>query len=45
MTPMKGPLTTLRDGDAGPHRAALALAKSAQLLPAMLMVAAPRRRA
>ena len=41
MTPMKGPLTTLRDGDAGPHRAALALAKSAQLLPAMLMVAAP----
>ena len=41
MTPMKGPLTTLRDGDATAHRAALALAKSAQLLPAMLLVAAP----
>ncbi|MCG6112820.1 MAG: GTP cyclohydrolase II [Paracoccus sp.] len=41
MTPLKGPLTTLRDGDATAHRAALALAKSAQLLPAMLLVAAP----
>lgn len=38
--PMKGPLFTDRDGDAGPHRAALALAKSAQLLPAALMVRA-----
>ncbi|MEL6450508.1 MAG: GTP cyclohydrolase II [Pseudomonadota bacterium] len=35
-TPMKGPLNTLRDGDAAPHRAALALCKSARLLPAAL---------
>lgn len=41
MTPMKGPLITLREGDAVAHRAALALAKSAQLLPAMLLVQAP----
>ncbi|MFN4060745.1 MAG: GTP cyclohydrolase II [Paracoccus hibiscisoli] len=41
MTPLKGPLTTLREGEATAHRAALALAKSAQLLPAMLLVAAP----
>src|SRR5690606_42069383 len=27
MTPMKGPLTTLRDGEAQDHKAALALAK------------------
>ena len=39
--PMKGPLFTERDGDATPHMAALALAKSAQLLPAVLMVRAP----
>jgi GTP cyclohydrolase II len=32
--PMKGPLHTARDGDAALHRLALALAKSAQLLPA-----------
>ena len=36
--PMKGPLTSLRGGDAGLHRTAIALAKEAQLLPAMLMV-------
>jgi GTP cyclohydrolase II len=35
--PMKGPLFTRRGGDVAPHRAALALAKSAQLLPAALM--------
>lgn len=38
--PMKGPLFTERGGEAVPHRAALALAKSAQLLPAVLMVRA-----
>ena len=36
--PMKGPLTSLRTGAADLHRAALALAKSAQLLPAVVMV-------
>ncbi|RJE83491.1 GTP cyclohydrolase II [Paracoccus onubensis] len=41
MTPMKGPLKTLRDGEIEDHKAALALAKSAQLLPAMLMIASP----
>ncbi len=41
MTPMKGPLKTLRDGEVEDHKAALALAKSAQLLPAMLMIASP----
>ena len=35
---MKGPLTALREGGADLHRAALALAKSAQLLPAVVMV-------
>ena len=35
--PMKGPLVTARDGDAGLHRVALALVKSAQLLPAALV--------
>ncbi len=39
--PMKGPLTSRRDGPAGAHRAALALAKSAQLLPAMLLAPLP----
>ncbi len=34
--PMKGPLKTQRDGAAGPHRAAIALAKSARLLPAVI---------
>lgn len=37
--PMKGPLTALRQGPAGLHRAALALVKSAALLPAALLVA------
>lgn len=34
--PMKGPLQTLRDGDATEARLAIALAKSARLLPAVL---------
>lgn len=37
MTPMKGPLRTLRDGPADLARLALALTKSARLLPAALM--------
>ena len=36
--PMKGPLKTLREGDAQPHRLALALVKTARLLPAALLV-------
>lgn len=36
--PMKGPLPTLRGGDATLHRLALMLAKSAQLLPAVVAV-------
>lgn len=36
--PMKGPLHSRREGDAGLHRLALALAKSAQLLPAAILV-------
>ena len=36
--PMKGPLQTLRDGDADPHRAAIALAKAARLLPAIVSI-------
>jgi GTP cyclohydrolase II len=40
--PMKGPLRCLRDGSAGLHRAGLSLAKSAQLLPAVLAVRIPR---
>ncbi|MCB6177787.1 GTP cyclohydrolase II [Rhodobacter sp. Har01] len=36
--PMKGPLRAMRGGGAGLHRAALALAKSARLLPAALLV-------
>ena len=39
--PMKGPLRSMRDGAAGLHRAALALCKSARLLPAALVVAVP----
>ncbi|MEL6465906.1 MAG: GTP cyclohydrolase II [Pseudomonadota bacterium] len=35
-TPMKGPLRSVRDGDADPHRAALRLCKAARLLPAAL---------
>jgi GTP cyclohydrolase II len=38
MAPMKGPLQTLREGDATLHRLALLLAKSAQLLPCVLAV-------
>jgi len=37
--PMKGPLRAVRGGDPALHRAALALAKSAQLLPAVMVVA------
>ena len=36
--PMKGPLRSVRDGTASLHRAAVALAKSAHLLPAALVV-------
>lgn len=39
--PMKGPLIARRDGDAGFARAGLALAKSAGLLPAVVVVAPP----
>jgi len=35
--PMKGPLKALRDGPAGPHRSAIALIKTARLLPAALI--------
>jgi len=37
--PMKGPLTSLRDGDATLHRAAVRLMKSAHLLPTAVVVA------
>ena len=40
-TPMKGPLAVLRDGSADLHRAALVLTKSAQLLPAALVLEVP----
>ena len=43
--PMKGPLAADRDGEAGLHRLAIALVKSAQLLPAALVVALPDARA
>jgi GTP cyclohydrolase II len=36
--PMKGPFETLREGGADLHRVAIALAKSAELLPAMLLL-------
>lgn len=39
--PMKGPLRSVRDGTADLHRAAVALAKSAHLLPAALVVPVP----
>lgn len=39
--PLKGPLRALRDGPAALHRTALALVKSAQLLPAALVLSAP----
>ncbi|WP_376876508.1 GTP cyclohydrolase II [Albirhodobacter sp. R86504] len=38
--PMKGPLRSLREGEAVTGRAAIALAKSAQLLPAAIIVEA-----
>ena len=37
-SPMKGPFKTQRDGSAVAHRAGIALAKSAQLLPACIVV-------
>jgi GTP cyclohydrolase II len=40
-SPMKGPLRTLRDGACDAHRAALALAKAARLLPAAIVVPLP----
>ena len=43
--PMKGPFESLRGGDAGLERAALALAKSAQLLPAVLVLDLPEAQA
>ncbi len=39
--PMKGPLTSLRDGPADLHRTAITLAKTAQLLPAVVLVPIP----
>jgi GTP cyclohydrolase II len=39
--PLKGPLMTLRDGPSDLHGAALILAKSAELLPAMLVQPLP----
>ncbi|MEM9247578.1 MAG: GTP cyclohydrolase II RibA, partial [Pseudomonadota bacterium] len=39
-TPLKGPFRTERDGDATHARAALALAKEAQVLPAVLLAGA-----
>ena len=41
--PMKGPFETRRGGDAALHRAAVRLAKQAQLLPAALVSALPSR--
>lgn len=35
--PMKGPLKAMRDGSAGPHRSAIALIKTARLLPAAVI--------
>ena len=40
--PMKGPLQTQRDGPADLHRAAIRLAKAAQLLPAALVAQTPQ---
>ena len=37
--PMKGPLQTVRDGDANLHRAAIALTKAARLLPSAIVFA------
>lgn len=38
MSPMKGPLVTRRDGEAGLHKLAIDLCKAARLLPAVLVV-------
>ncbi|WP_420012351.1 GTP cyclohydrolase II [Tateyamaria sp.] len=35
-TPMKGPLTSIREGDAAAHRAAIQMCKAARLLPSAL---------
>ena len=43
--PMKGPLPSLREGDARLHRLALMLAKSAQLLPAVVALETDRAQA
>jgi GTP cyclohydrolase II len=40
-TPMKGPFAALREGDGALHRAAIALAKEARLLPAALAAPLP----
>ncbi|WP_137701057.1 GTP cyclohydrolase II [Marimonas lutisalis] len=40
-TPMKGPLMSARDGDAALHRMAIRLVKTAQLLPAALVLDLP----
>ncbi len=37
-SPMKGPLKSLREGSAEPHRAAIALCKAARLLPAAVVL-------
>jgi len=42
--PMQGPHNTVRDGDAGLHRAAITLCKQAFLLPAAVVVAVPNGR-
>lgn len=42
--PMKGPLASRREGNAALHRLAISLAKSAQLLPAAVLVAIPEGR-
>lgn len=39
LMPMKGPLLAIRDGSSDLHRIGIALAKTAQLLPAVLVVA------
>lgn len=39
--PLKGPFAAIREGDAGIARLGVALAKAAQLLPALLIVEAP----
>ncbi|MEM8576643.1 MAG: GTP cyclohydrolase II [Pseudomonadota bacterium] len=44
-TPLKGPLSCLRDGDPVPYRAAIGLCKSARLLPAALVLPIPDARA